>query len=388
MNAGPPSQSVTVSKPQKPPRLREARFEDYPQVAALVSKFDLQMESREEWMHLWTDNPAYREIKGKFPMGWVLETADGAIAGYLGNVPLHYEFEGKVLLAATTRAWVVDTPYRSFSTLLLATYFQQRDVDLFLSTTVNALSEPVYRTFQGIPAPRGAWDRTLFWITNHRGFVKSFLINKRSALAAPLSYPLSLGLFLRDLVKGSRLPDLNTLEVASCSSFDDRFDSFWPALREKRSKLLLGIRSREALAWHFKFALQQNRAWIFTIEGTAGDGRAMIAYSIFLRSDHPPIGLTRMRLVDFQCLDAERSMELLKVMLHAASNRCRQESIQMIELVGCTPEVEKALESASPHRRALSSWLYCYKARDPQLAEKLGNPAVWEPSLFDGDSSL
>jgi hypothetical protein len=384
MNAGPQSHSPAVSKPQKPPRLREVRFEDYPQVAALVSKFDLQMESYEDWAHLWTDNPAYREIKGKFPMGWVLENPEGAIAGYLGNVPLHYEFEGKLLLAATTRAWVVDTPYRSFSTFLLATYFQQRNVDLFLSTTVNSLSEAAYRTFQGIPAPRGAWDRTLFWITNYRSFVESFLHNKGRALAAPLSYPLSLGLFLRDQLKGSRLPGANAAKVLPCTAFDDRFDSFWATLRQKKSKLLLGVRSRDTLAWHFKFALQQNRVWIFTIEDSTG----LTAYSIFLRSDHPPIGLTRMRLVDFQCLNAERSMELLTAMLHAAANRCRQESIQMLELVGFTPEVEKALESASPHRRALSSWLYCYKTSNPQLDERLKNPAFWEPSLFDGDSSL
>jgi hypothetical protein len=385
MNSGPQSYSVASSKPQRPPKLREVRFEDYSQVAALVSKFDLQMESYEDWRHLWTDNPAYREIKDKFPMGWVLENGEGSIAGYLGNVPLHYEFEGKRLLAATTRAWVVDTPYRSFSTLLLATYFQQRNVDIFLSTTVNSLSEPVYRTFQGIPAPRGAWDRTLFWITNYRGFVESFLRNKRRALAAPLSYPLSLGLFLRDQIKGSRLPGgANTARVVPCASFDDRFESFWAALRQKKSNLLLAVRSRDTLTWHFKFALQQNRTWIFTMEDSAG----LTAYSIFLRSDHPPIGLTRMRLVDFQCLDAGRSMELLTAMLHAAANRCRQESIQMLELVGFTSEVEEVLKSASPHRRSLSSWLYCYKTSNPQLAEKLKNPAVWEPSLFDGDSSL
>jgi hypothetical protein len=384
MNAGPQSHSVIVTKPQKPPKLREVRFEDYVQVAALVSKFDLQMESYEDWIHLWTENPAYREIKNTFPMGWVLETAEGAIAGYLGNVPLHYELEGQLLLAATTRAWVVDTPYRSFSTLLLATYFQQRNVDLFLSTTVNSLSEPAYRTFQGIPAPRGAWDRTLFWITNYRGFLESFLHNKGRALASPLSYPLSLGLFLRDQIKGSRLrADANGAKVLPCTSFDDRFDSFWATLRQKKSNLLLGVRSRDTLAWHFKFALQQNRAWIFTIEGSS-----LIAYTIFLRSDHPPIGLTRMRLVDFQCIEPERSMELLTAMLHKAASRCQQESIQMLELVGFTPELEKALKPASPHQRSLSSWLYCYKASNPQLAEKLKDPAVWEPSLFDGDSSL
>src|SRR5579863_6132027 len=113
---------------QKPLKLREVRFEDHSQIAALAARFELHVEGYPAWTHLWTGNPAYREIKDKFPMGWVLENADGAIAGYLGNVPLNYELEGKKLLAATTRAWVVDTPYRSYSPLLLGTYFQQPNV--------------------------------------------------------------------------------------------------------------------------------------------------------------------------------------------------------------------------------------------------------------------
>jgi hypothetical protein len=122
---------------QKPLKLRKVCFEDYPQIAALVSKFHLQFESYDGWKHLWINNPAYRELGDKVPMGWVLEDGEGAIVGYLGNIPLDYEFEGKRLLVATTRAWVVDTPYRSYSPLLLATYFQQSNVDLFRYTAIS-----------------------------------------------------------------------------------------------------------------------------------------------------------------------------------------------------------------------------------------------------------
>jgi hypothetical protein len=385
MNAVPRGdQPAPVSRPQKPPKLRQVRFEDHAQIAALVSKFDLHIENYSGWTHLWTDNPAYREIRDEFPVGWVLENSEGAISGYLGNVPLHYEFEGKRLLAATTRAWVVDTPYRSYSTLLLGTYFQQRNVDIFLSTTVNSQSAPAYSTFQGIPVPQGAWDRTLFWITHYQGFMQSFLRNKGGAMAKALSYPLSIGLFSRDQLKRSRLQEHQNVAVLTCPSFDSRFESFWAALRKKKSNLLLAVRSQEVLDWHFKFALEQNVAWIYIVEGDSG----LAAYSVFLRSDYRQIGLTRMRLVDFQCLEPERATDLLMAMLQTAANRCRQESIHMLELVGMMPALEERLARASPHRRALSSWLYFYKASNPSLAERLKNAAVWEPSLFDGDSSL
>jgi hypothetical protein len=384
MNAVPHNQPTPASRPQKPPKLRVARFEDHAQIAPLVSRFDLNIESFPGWQHLWSDNPAYREIQDKFPMGWVLENAEGAVCGYLGNVPLDYELGGKKLLAATTRAWVVDTPYRSYSPLLLGTYFQQKNVDLFLSTTVNAQSAPAYSIFEGIPVPRGAWDRTLFWITNYQGFMQSYFRQKGSAMAQALSYPLSVGLFLRDQIKRSRIAANRGIDVRSCPAFDERFDSFWEALRRKNSKILLAVRTREALAWHFKNSLQQNTAWIYTIEDAGG----ISAYAVFQRSDYRQIGLTRMRLVDFQCLDQERAPEMLKAMLDAASNRCRKESIHMLEFVGPNPEVERWLEDTSPHGRPLSAWLYFYKAGNAALGQTLKNPEIWEPSLFDGDSSL
>jgi hypothetical protein len=278
----------------------------------------------------------------------------------------------------------VDTPYRSYSPLLLATYFQQRNVDLFLSTTVNALSEPAYSSFQSSRVPVGAWDRTLFWITNHKGFVASYLRKSNTTLAGPLSYPLSAGLFVRDLLAGSRLRNKSAVPVQRCPAFDDRFQCFWESLRAQKSDMLMADRSRAALDWHFKFALQQNRAWIYTVEGQSG----LFAYSVFLRHDFQQVGLTRMRLVDFQCIDQDKSFDLLMVMLAKAVDRCREESIHMFELVGVTPALEKRLEAYSPHGRPLGSWLSYYKAQQPGLTEALKNPDVWEPSLFDGDSSL
>jgi hypothetical protein len=367
----------------KPPKLREASFEDYSQIASLASKFDLHTEAYPAWTHLWVNNPACRALQTGVPIGWVLDV-DGLIAGYLGNITLSYHLEGKTYLAATTRAWVVDTPYRSYSPLLLATYFQQRNVDLFLSTTVNSQSEAAYSSFQSTRVPVGAWDRTLFWITNYRGFTASYLRKSASSMAEPLSYPLSAGLYLSDRIKKSHLPKHNGIPVRPVDCFDERFQLFWEELRRQKSRILIADRSQESLDWHFRFALQQNRAWIYTVEGKSG----LIAYAVFLRHDFPQVGLTRMRLADFQCIAPENSLNILTAMLATATDRCRKESIHMFELVGVTPALEKGLQSASPHGRPLGSWLSYYKVNNASLMGLLKNPEVWEPSLFDGDSSL
>jgi len=385
MNANPAVRGVFLPQSPKRPKLREVRFEDYSQVADLAQRFELHTEKYAAWMHLWTENPTLREIKDKFPMGWVLEAADGSIAGYLGNIPLSYEFEGKKLLAAATRSWVVDSAYRAYSLLLLGTYYQQTNVDLFLATSVNSQSAVASTAFRNVQVPVGAWDRSLFWITHPQGFSESFFRKKGWKLARPLSYPVAAAISVRDQFRGSRFRKAESeVRVLPCASFDDRFEAFWTALKKKKSKILLAVRSRETLEWHFKFPLRDNAAWIYTIEGDAG----LAAYAVFLRRDRRQVGLRRVCLADFQCLEQEKAPAFFTAMLETAFERCRQESIHMLELIGFTPALEEIAGQASPHHRQLASWMYFYKAKDRVLGERLTSPEVWEPSLFDGDSSL
>jgi len=383
MSAESPIHAAPVSA--KSLKVREARFEDYSDVIALESKFHLASKSYEDWTHLWVKNPAYRDAEDRFPIGWVLQNEDGAISGYLGNIPLNYQFEGANLLAATTRSWVVDTAYRPHSLLLLATYFKQPNVDLFLNTTVNSQAANAFSALQGVPVPVGAWDRSLFWITHYRGFTESFLRKRGASMAKPLSYPFSAGVFFRDQFGKKRLTkNGNRTRVIPCARFDDRFDAFWEALKKKKSQLLLAVRTREVLEWHFTSALLRNAAWIYTVEGDSG----LLAYAVFVRQDNPDSGLTRVRLADFQCLEEGSASAFFTAMLRAASDRCRQESIHMLELIGLSPALETEAEGLYPHRRQLPNWMYFYRVNQPSLGERLKSATAWEPSLFDGDSSL
>ncbi len=118
---------------------------------------------------------------------------------------MSYEFEGKKLLAATTRAWVVDVAYRSYSILLLDYFFAQSNVNLFLTTTLNAVAFEGFRSFGPSPVPIGDWDRSSFWVTNYAGFVASSLPRRELPFAKPLSYALSVPLFIKDQFTKRRL---------------------------------------------------------------------------------------------------------------------------------------------------------------------------------------
>ena len=83
-----------MKEARRGPELREALFEDYEQISLLEDKYDLDPKSREEWEHIWISNPAYKDFEKRWPIGWVLEDKERRIVGYLGNIPLSYEFRG------------------------------------------------------------------------------------------------------------------------------------------------------------------------------------------------------------------------------------------------------------------------------------------------------
>src|SRR5262249_424083 len=80
---------------------RAARFEDYDGIAGLQARNGLTTRTYSAWSALWTENPTAINSESRFPLGWVLEDSDGQIRGYLGNVPLAYAFQGRLIRAAT-----------------------------------------------------------------------------------------------------------------------------------------------------------------------------------------------------------------------------------------------------------------------------------------------
>jgi hypothetical protein len=364
------------------PRLRELTFADYERIAALGSRYGLEIEGHKEWAHLWADNPVFQETPN-WPMGWVFENEDHEIVGHIANIPLLYELGGQRLIVAASRAVVVDAGYRSYSFQLMNQFFRQKQVDLYLATTVNAQAVKAYEVFRAARVPTGTWDQTAFWITNYRGFSASLLAIKEIRGTWGLSYPLSAGLFLRDTLAGrltkARCGDG---EPSFCTDFDDRFEEFWHELRRNFPHLLLANRSRQALEWHFKHPLGSDRAWVLTVN----KGTRLAAYAIFFRRDSASFRLKRMRLVDFQTLDGNAEL-LLPLLCHALA-RCRREGIHMLEAIGFPPDKQRVIDSLSPNWRKLESWLYFYKPANHQVGETLKDPQVWDPSCYDGDASL
>ena len=109
------SQSALDNRERRPggaPKVREAKFDDYAQIVSLQSRYVFVSMSYDQWVHHWIHNPLYCELSD-WPIGWVLEEENREIVGYIGNIPLPYEFLGRRIVAAASQAWVVDSRFRS-----------------------------------------------------------------------------------------------------------------------------------------------------------------------------------------------------------------------------------------------------------------------------------
>jgi len=365
---------ATVKESSRAVKIREARLTDYAQIAALEARNGLETKPQQEWEHLWRNNPVFGRL-ADWPIGWVVENENGEIVGAAGNLPVSYILDGREIIAAGGRAFVADPSYRSYAASLVRRFIHQKHAELLLVSSANSNSAPLLYAMRFSHVPSGTWDQSSFWITNHRGLMASALQKKR--LPSFIGYALLPLLRLKDAF--TRKPRRTTCDLTICPEFDDRFDQFWAELKRTRP-VMLANRSRETLAWHFKFALEQNRAWIVAVS----DGWRLLAY--YLRHDKPELGLTRVRLVDFQTLHA--STEFLEPMLSWALQKCRDQGIHMLEAYGFSPEKQAMIDSLSPHHRRFPAWTYFYNARNPELATQLKDPMIWDPSHFDGDASI
>ena len=359
------------------PVIREASFEDHPQIAALESKYGLVPKSFAEWTHLWLANPTYTAIQDKWPIGWVL--AEGKqVVGYFGNIPLAYEYNGRSITVATGRSWAVAPHYRTFAPLLLEQFFNQPNVELCLTTTANLNASRVLTAIGALPVPVGAWDQSEVWITKHWQFSRSWLRNRK--FPASWAWVLAPALLAKAAFSRARLPAVVGTEVEHSTAFDARFDEFWEDLRAQKRASLLAVRTRRILEWHFKQPLARNQVWILSISR----GTRLRAYAIFLERRNPATGTGSLLLVDFQALDGDEQM--ISPILASALQRSKQQNLHSVEKIGLS--IGSGTMALAPHRRKRGFWSYYYKSNDGNLSEMLKNPGAWSPSLLDGDATL
>jgi hypothetical protein len=373
--------SNPVADPLDPPNLRVARFEDYSQIARLESSHQMRSRSELEWRALWEENPLWPRLGKDWPIGWVLEDSAGKVVGSIVNVPSIYQFAGRQLISANGRAWVCASEYRGFAVMLMDEYFNQPNVDLFINTTVGPVATQTLDQY-AIHIPLGDWNTIAFCVTGYHGFARGVLTRRDIPVPGLLAYPAAGALWIKDAaVRKPPPPRDESISIEVLDGFDSRFDGFWQELIKQNPGKLLAERNRDAMTWHFLIPKRNERLWIYA----AIRERLMRAYCIVKRDDHGT-DVRRMRIVDYQTVDPD--CDLLPQLVEEIRRRCVAERIHMLEHLGCGLPKMRSFDESAPYRRRLGHWPFYYQASDPKLLAELKTPSVWDPSAFDGDSSL
>ncbi|MFZ0320711.1 MAG: hypothetical protein WAL56_16420 [Candidatus Sulfotelmatobacter sp.] len=376
--------ATNASGPIAPAKIREARFSDFAAVARLKQRGGLNPDSYENWQRLWQRNPALLCHEVERPIGWVLE-ADGALVGYLGNISLSYRYGDKTLSAVTAHGLVVDPPYRAMGLTLVAAYFRQKSVDLFISTTAIEAVGKIALAFKSSPLPQPDYDTALFWVLRPYGFARA-LMNKLKAGPA-LS---QIGSMLTSLAVGadkirrrwpSHISSSLTISEIGLHEIGGEFQTFWTE-KQKESCRLLADRSPAALRWHFEIPGDRGSANVLCCY----KGSDLVGYTVVRNDTNTENGLRTSIIADLVAKDDDS--DVVQTLLGAAYQRAKKTGSHTFEVLGFPSSIRQVATAWNPYRRKYPACPFFYKAANPELHKTLSDATVWYPSPYDGDATL
>lgn len=308
------------------------------------------------------------------PAGWLLETPEREVVGFLGNVAHPYCVEGAIVRAAATSAWCVAPKYHSSGLLLAEAFVEQRNVDLLFNTTANAVAGKLFRRIGAAPPPTDSFREALFWVTRPLSFVAGAVEYRTgSRLAAEFGRVLGGPLLaIVEAARGARTFGQKTrLEAIPPGLFDPDWDDVWQAWS---SRLTTGVRTAAQIGWRYSSGhhhLVELRAGAERIGFTA----VRVCVDKLLR---------RLRVSDLW-LDPAR-LDLLPSILQLWRSIAAEKRCGLVEVCGLGNRWRDRLGKLRPYRRRLSTESYFVFARNRGLKERLACAGSWNPTEYDGDT--
>src|ERR1700681_2321448 len=363
--------------------VRVARFSDCERVCALNSKLGLGPDSPEKWKRLWRDNPAIGE--GEEPViGWVLVASD-EIVGFLGSIPMLYEYEGQILRASATCRMEVEPDYRAFTHLLVTSFFRQK-LNLFLDTTATVSAGKIMMAFKAVELPQKDYGNVLFWILDPGFFTKS--VFKRLGIHSSLkgigsalaSVAVRADIGLRRRPRGAR-SERYTIADTSVNDLGDEFRQFWSEKSHDVSRLR-AKRTTSIMRWHFD---PPGSRRVTRVLGCY-EGSRLVGYGVVRHDQQVSDGLRRSVVADLMIDDS--APQVMDHLLAAILKSAKDAGSHVLEVVGFPKEVRQKFLQWKPYSRNYPACPYFYKARDPVLHQKLANENAWYACPFDGDATL
>lgn len=366
-------------------KVRPATFSDFDAVAALKCRWGLAEDSYQNWERLWWNNPAFADFPAERPIGWVLE-AEGNVVGYLGNIFQIYRFGDKTLKSATAHGLVVEPPYRSLGVSLVAAYFRQKDIDLYISTGEIAPVGKIGRIFKSEPLPHEDYEAVLFWVLQPRSFVQAVL--KKLGMGATVSTFAgvfgSLAMRIDQLARSRHPKNVSaglTIREMNIHDIGNDFQDLWME-KLKGEPRLFADRTPSILRWHFDIPGDRGSSCVLAC---TKDGK-LAGYAVIRNEAPDETNLRKSTIADM--LVAGDDSAVIESLLAAAHRHARQAGSHILEVAGFPPTIRQILSRSQPYVRKYPTPLFAYKAVDPILHKTIGHGETWYASPFDGDFTL
>src|SRR5208282_3724983 len=389
-SSNPDSEAEVTSGPtegsDKSVRRREARFSDFEAIAALKERSGLSIDSHENWQRLWQQNPALVGAGANLPIGWVQEAGDGQIVGYLGSIPLLYQFGQQTLLATATTSYAVDPAYRSRSLGLVGSFFRQKGCDLYLDTTATVAAGRIMLAFKAQQVPQKHYGTVLFWVLDAQAFLRAAMQRLRlgenfGAMGAWVGSPILHGdTFLR-----GRRPRSGSVRF-SCrqlrvEEIGDDFQDLWQRKLQEKARVL-ACRTPEVLRWHFLIPHSDRTPHVLACYS----GGQMEGYIVVVIGRDKSLGLDRAGVADLMA--AGGNPEVIRELLAGAYEIAKENRCAVLELLGFPAEVRRICLEGKPYSRNYPACPFFYKTDRPELLQVLSKEESWYACPFDGDATL
>lgn len=368
-----------------PAKQREVRFSDFESVARLKERGGMAKDSQDNWCRLWQQNPALAVAKSQLSMGWVLETAQG-IVGYQGNVPLLYRFGGRTLVAATAAGLVVEPAYRPRCIVLLASFYRQRDVDLFVTTHTTASGASQLKALRAKALAQHDYDKVLFWVLDAHEFSKALAakFGLGSGMAAAVGTFLGSSVLRADtLRRGPRGRRTNRFGVREIEVRDigNEFEALWQRKLTETPRLFAD-RSSASLRWHFTLPGSSSTVAVLCCHRF----ERLVGYAIVLHTIDRETGMRRSMLADI--LVEQDDSSVTEALLEAAYSNAIASGGHLFEVIGLPAHIRQILMRWNPYVRKYPTDPLIYKTADEALTRILADENAWYASPFDGDATL
>jgi hypothetical protein len=291
---------------------------DYTNLARFLGSFRDDRNGEIVWLkrleHWWEQNPSY---SADVPRGWLLHGDDGAIVGFLGNIPRAFRSQGENRRVFCATTWRVLPSHRHASLRLYVAHVAAGKGTFLFNTTPNASVVKVldYLKYQSLP---GSSSGRSFLLPLDAGRVAAAYVrdSRQPGLRAMLA---------KRALAAAALPPLLRLAFShqgtrTVSSAGPEFDVLWERTRDEVSNT--SVRTAEQIRWMCFGGCRQK-----VVIG-AFDGNDLLAYAVF--KEAPEDELRVLQLFDLWPVSA--SPAIVRRLLAGTIDHARQNAYDMIIL--------------------------------------------------------